>query len=172
MEKIDENKVGIHKASNNLMNPRTYNLPQLPKLARLDLNIIRREQNSNKENNYMKFNCENESISQLGASITKKKSIEAVRNEENSFKAKQEPLNEDYKTFMTESSKPMDELHEISRFVKDFEEERNKERKDLENDIVKVKQEISEYKEKLLDYWIEITFLRTQLLNLKDESSS
>ncbi|OII77878.1 hypothetical protein cand_038340 [Cryptosporidium andersoni] len=172
MEQIDENKVSIHKASDNSMKPRTYNLSQLPKLARLDLNIIRRERSSNKENKCMKFNYEDESISQLGASITKKKSVEAVRNEESGFKAKQEPPNEDYKTFMTESSKPMDELYEISKFVKDFEDERNKERKDLENDIVKVKQEISEYKEKLLDYWIEITFLRTQLLNLKDESSS
>ena len=129
----------------------------------------------NNDNNNDDCVDNNKIIFQLGSSITKKKSVEAVPNNriDTSVEKHKSPyiLNEN-EHFSPECSNNKAKIESIYNSLCRIGEENNEIRTKTTISIEKMINELKNYKESLVDYWIELTLTQVKNQNNNQYNSS
>ncbi|KAH7649267.1 hypothetical protein FG379_001624 [Cryptosporidium bovis] len=195
------------RTNNNITSFKLNRLPQFPKTIKLDLNngiYSDNDKNKDKEesddiiellldNNIVDDGTDsniddtvgsNKIIFQLGSSITKKKTVEAVQNnrnvlvklkegDSNKERINSDLINHDDGAPQLELLDNKMKIENIYKLINKIKKENEESRVKIINDIEKMINEMKSYKENLVDYWIELTLtqVKNQNNNLDNSSS-
>ncbi|KAK6589769.1 hypothetical protein RS030_182 [Cryptosporidium xiaoi] len=191
------------RTNNNITSFKLNKLPQFPKTIKLDLNsgvysdkdkeesdeIIELLLDNNivddgTDNNIVDTDGSNKIIFQLGSSIKKKKTVEAVQNNKNVLVKQKEGdsnkerinsdlLNNDDRAPQLELLDNKMKIENIYKLINKIKKQNEESRVKIINDIEKMINEMKSYKENLVDYWIELTLtqVKNQNNNLDNSSS-